>query len=468
MFSKILVANRGEIALRIIRACKEMGVQTVAVYSQPDADSPHVYLADDAVCIGGASAGQSYMNIPAIISAAEITDVDAIHPGYGFLSENAHFAEICGSCQIKFIGPQPEAIRAMGDKMAARETVRKAGVPIIPGTSEAVKDKDEALKIAKKIKYPVIIKATAGGGGRGMRVCHNEVRLVSALMTAQHEAEKAFGNSAVYIEKYLEKPRHIEFQILADTHGHMIHLYERDCTIQRRHQKLLEECPSPVLDWKLRKKMGDMAIKAARAVNYTNAGTIEFLLDTDGRFYFIEMNTRVQVEHGITELVTGIDIVKEQIRIAAGEKLSIKRQDKVPMRGHAIECRINAEDPENDFSPSPGLIERYNAPGGPGIRIDSHAHAGYKVLPYYDSMIGKLMAYGRNRPEAISIMQRALEEFIIEPIKSTIPIHREILKNPLFRRGQVYTDFVPRLLDDWPNKRSEDEKSKKSNEVAVP
>jgi acetyl-CoA carboxylase biotin carboxylase subunit len=461
MFSKILVANRGEIALRIIRACKEMGVQTVAVYSQADADSPHVYLADEAVCIGAAPASQSYLNIPAIISAAEITDVDAIHPGYGFLSENAHFAEICGSCQIKFIGPRPEAIRAMGDKMAARETVRKAGVPIVPGTVEAVKDKDEALKIAKKIKYPVIIKATAGGGGMGMRVCHNEVRLVSALMTAQHEAEKAFGNSAVYIEKYLERPKHIEFQILADTHGHTIHLYERDCTIQRRHQKLLEECPSPVLDWKLRKKMGEVAIKAARAVNYTNAGTIEFLLDDDGRFYFIEMNTRVQVEHGITELVTGVDIVKEQIRIAAGEKLSIKKQDKVPLRGHAIECRINAEDPAKDFSPSPGIIERYNAPGGPGIRLDSHAHAGYKVLPYYDSMIGKLMSYGRNRGEAISVMQRALDEFIIEPIKTTIPIHREILKSPLFRRGQVYTDFVPRLLGDWPEIKAEEEKKPK-------
>jgi len=462
MFSKILVANRGEIALRVIRACKEMGVRTVAVYSQADADSPHVYLADEAVCIGAAPASQSYLNIPAIISAAEITDVDAIHPGYGFLSENAHFAEICESCQIKFIGPRADAIRAMGDKMAARETVRKVGVPIIPGTAEAVKDKDEALKVAKKIKYPVIIKATAGGGGRGMRVCHNEVRLVSALMTAQHEAEKAFGNSAVYIEKYLEKPKHIEFQILADTHGHMIHLHERDCTIQRRHQKLLEECPSPVLDWKLRKRMGDVAIRAARAVNYTNAGTIEFLLDDDGRFYFIEMNTRVQVEHGITELVTGIDIVKEQIRIAAGEKLSVKKQDKVPLRGHAIECRINAEDPANDFSPSPGRIDRYNAPGGPGIRLDSHAHAGYSVSPHYDSMIGKLMAYGRNRPEAISVMQRALEEFIIEPIKTTIPIHREILKSPLFRRGQVYTDFVARLLGDWTDKKSEEEKAKKS------
>lgn len=461
MFSKILVANRGEIALRIIRACKEMGVRTVAVYSVPDADSPHVHLADEAVCIGAAPSSQSYLNIPAIISAAEITDVDAIHPGYGFLSENAHFAEICESCQIKFIGPKPAAMRAMGDKMAARETARKAGVPIIPGTQEAIKDKEEALRIAKKIKYPVIIKATAGGGGRGMRVCHNEVRLVSALMTAQHEAEKAFGNSAVYMEKYLEKPKHIEFQILADHHGNMIYLYERDCTIQRRHQKLLEEAPSPSVDWKLRKKMGEVAIKAARAVNYTNAGTIEFLLDEDNKFYFIEMNTRVQVEHGITEMITGIDIVKEQIRIAAGEKLSIRKQDKVPLRGHAIECRINAEDPANNFAPSPGMIDRFYAPGGPGVRLDSMAYAGYKVLPHYDSMIGKLMVHGRNRGEAISIMQRALEEFVIEPIKTTIPIHKEILKNPIFRRGQMHTDFIQRMLGDWPEKNPDENAVKK-------
>lgn len=456
MFSKILVANRGEIALRIIRACKEMGVRTVAVYSQPDANSPHVQLADEAVCIGAAPASQSYLNIPAIISAAEITDVDAIHPGYGFLGENAHFAEICESCQIKFIGPTPQAIRAMGDKMTARETVRKVGVPIVMGSQDLVKDKDEALKIAKKIKYPVIIKATAGGGGRGMRVCHNDVRLVSAFMTAQREAEAAFGNPAVYIEKYVEKPKHIEFQILADTHGNIVHLYERDCTIQRRHQKLVEEAPSPSLDWKLRKKMGEAAIKAAKSVNYVNAGTIEFLLDVDNKFYFLEMNTRIQVEHGITELITGIDIVKEQIRIAAGEKLSIRKQDKIPLRGHALECRINAEDPANNFSPSPGKILRYQAPGGPGVRLDSHAHADYTVLPYYDSMIGKLMTYGRNRGEAISIMQRALDEYVIEPIKTTIPIQKEILKNPIFRRGQMYTDFIQRIMGDWPEKPSDE------------
>lgn len=449
MFSKILVANRGEIALRVIRACKEMGVRTVAVYSEPDAASPHVHLADEAVCIGAPPAAQSYLNIPAIISAAEITDADAIHPGYGFLAENAHFAEICESCQIKFIGPSPQAIRSMGDKMSAREMMRKTGVPILPGVQEAIKDKDEALRIAKKIRYPVIIKAAAGGGGRGMRVCHNDVRLVSALMTAQREAEAAFGNPAVYIEKYIEKPRHIEFQVLADTHGNAIHLYERDCTIQRRHQKLLEEAPSPSLDWKLRKKMGEAALRAVKAVNYVNAGTVEFLLDEKGAFYFLEMNTRIQVEHGVTELVTGVDLVKEQIRVAAGEKLTITRQDKVPLRGHAIELRINAEDPSNDFAPSPGRIERYHAPGGPGVRLDSHAYSGYRVLPYYDSMIGKLMAYGRNRSEAISILQRALDEFIIEPIKTTIPIHKEILKNPVFRRAQMYTDFVQRLSGDW-------------------
>ncbi len=455
MFSKILVANRGEIALRVIRACKEMGVRTVAVYSEPDANSPHVHLADEAVCIGGAVVSQSYLNIPAIISAAEITDVDAIHPGYGFLSENAHFAEICESCQIKFIGPGPQAIRSMGDKMAARETVRKVGVPIVPGAQEPIKDKEAALKVAKRIKYPVIIKAAAGGGGRGMRVCHNEVRLVSSIMTAQHEAEAAFGNSSVYIEKYIEKPKHIEIQILADSYGHILHLYERECTIQRRHQKLLEEAPSPSVDWKLRKKMGDVAVKVARSVNYVNAGTVEFLLDTDGKFYFLEMNTRIQVEHGISELVTGIDIVKEQIRIASGEKLTITRQDKIPLKGHAIECRINAEDPSNQFIPSPGKIERYNAPGGPGIRLDSHVYAGYTVLPHYDSMIGKLMSHGRNRGEAISMMQRALDEFIIEPIKTTIPLHKEILKNPVFRRGQMYTDFIQRVLGEWGDKDSE-------------
>lgn len=460
MFSKILVANRGEIALRVIRACKEMGVRTVAIYSVPDENSPHVHLADESVCIGQAASSQSYLNIPAIISAAEITDVDAIHPGYGFLSENAHFAEVCESCQIKFIGPTPQSIRLMGDKMAARETMRKVGIPIIPGTQEAIKDKDDALKVAKKIKYPVIIKAAAGGGGRGMRVCHNDVRLVSALMTAQHEAKAAFGNPDVYIEKYIEKSKHIEFQILADTYGNMVHLHERDCTIQRRHQKLVEEAPSPSVDWKLRKKMGDVALKAARTVNYVNAGTIEFLLDADKKFYFLEMNTRVQVEHGITELITGIDIVKEQIRVAAGERLSIRKQDKIPLKGHAIECRINAEDPAKDFAPCPGKIERYHVPGGPGVRVDSHAYAGYKVLPYYDSMIGKLMVHGRNRSEAISIMQRALDEFIIEPIKTTIPIHKEILKNPIFRRAQMTTDFIPRMMEEWGEKNADESQLK--------
>ncbi|HXV18802.1 MAG TPA: acetyl-CoA carboxylase biotin carboxylase subunit [Candidatus Omnitrophota bacterium] len=462
MFSKILVANRGEIALRIIRACKEMGVRTVAIYSEADATSPHVLLADEAVCIGRAQSSQSYLNIPAIISAAEITDVDAIHPGYGFLSENAHFAEICESCQIKFIGPSPKAIRSMGDKINARETMRKVGVPIVPGTQEPIKEKDEALKIAKRIKYPVIIKAAAGGGGRGMKVCHNEVRLASALLTAQQEAEAAFGNPAVYIEKYIEKPKHIEIQILADSHGNMVYLFERDCTIQRRHQKILEEAPSPAVDAKLRRKMGEVALRAARAVNYVNAGTIEFLLDDTGNFYFMEMNTRIQVEHGITELITGIDLVKEQIRIAAGEKLSVIKQDKLAIKGHAIECRINAEDPQRDYCPSPGKIEKYFAPGGPGVRLDSHASAGYTVPQYYDSMIGKLMVHGRNRGEAISMMQRALDEYIIEPIKTTIPIHKEILKNPIFRRGQMYTDFLQRLTGGLGDNKNVDESALKT------
>jgi len=447
MFKKILIANRGEIALRIMRAAHELGIKTVAVYSQADAGADYLKFADEAVCIGGPSPKESYLNIPALISAAEITDVEAIHPGYGFLAENAHFAEVCESCQIRFIGPSAEAIRLMGDKMTARQTMRKAGVPVVPGSGEIIKDKDEAIRTAKKLKYPVIIKATAGGGGKGMRICHNEVRLVSALMTAEREAEAAFGNAGVYIEKYFEKARHVEFQVLGDTQGHLIHLYERDCSIQRRHQKLLEESPSPALDASLRRKMGEVALKAARAVNYYSAGTIEFLLSDDGNFYFMEMNTRVQVEHGVTELVTGIDIVKEQIRVAAGEALTIKRQDKVPLRGAAIECRINAEDHLRDFAPCPGPINKYVAPGGPGIRIDSHVSTGYQVSPYYDSMVAKLMAYGDTREEAIKIMQRALDEYIVEPIKTTIPLHREILRNPVFRRGtQIFTDFIPRMF----------------------
>ena len=445
MFSKILIANRGEIALRIIRACREMGIRSVAVYSEADTDSLHVRFADEAVCIGPAQSANSYLNIPAIISAAEITDVEAIHPGYGFLAENAHFAEVCESCQITFIGPTPENIKLLGDKMRAKETMKKAGLPVIPGSLSIVKNKEEALNTAKRIKYPIIIKAAAGGGGRGMRICHNDVRLISALMTAQTEAEVAFGNSAVYIEKYIPKPKHIEFQVLADRYGHVIHLGERDCTIQRRHQKLIEESPSPALDSKLRKKMGDMTIRGAKAVNYVNAGTVEFLLDEDNNFYFMEVNTRIQVEHPVTEMVTGIDLIKEQIRIASGERLS-HNQDDVKVNGWAIEARINAEDPDNNFLPSPGKITNYIVPGGPGIRVDSHAYAGYEVPPYYDSLLGKLIAYGKNRQDTIRIMQRALGEYVVEPIKTTIPFHKEVFHNPQFIRGQVSTDFVESVL----------------------
>jgi len=446
MFKKILIANRGEVALRINRAAHDLGIKTVAVYSQADKDSAHVRVADEAVCIGGAAPKDSYLNIPAIISAAEVTDVEAIHPGYGFLAENAHFAEICESCQIKFIGPSAECIRLMGDKMNARETMKKAGIPVTPGSIDPVHDKEEAIRVAKRLTYPVILKASAGGGGKGMRVCHNDVRLASALETAEREAEAAFGNSTVYIEKYFEKCRHIEIQLLGDMNGNLIHLNERDCTIQRRHQKLLEECPSPVVDAKLRKKMGEVAIRAAQAVNYFSAGTVEFLLNEDGRFYFMEMNTRIQVEHGVTELVSGIDLVQEQIRIAVGESLSIRKQDKVPLNGAAIECRINAEDYKNNFAPSPGMIVNYFAPGGPGVRIDTHVTAGSLISPYYDSMVAKLMTHDRDREGAIRIMTRALDEYTIEPIHTTIPLHREILRNPIFKRGHYNTDFIQRLF----------------------
>ncbi len=446
MFSKILIANRGEIALRILRACKEMGIRTVVVYSDVDINSLPVQLADEAICIGSHEPHSSYLNIPAIISAAEITDVEAIHPGYGFLAENAHFAEICESCQIKFIGSSPESIRQMGDKLNAKITMKKNGVPVIPGSLLPVKDKNEALKVAKQIKYPVIIKASAGGGGKGMRIAHNDVRLINAVTTAQAEAEKNFGNSEIYIEKYFELPRHIEVQIMADNHGNVIHLGERDCTIQRRHQKLLEEAPSPAIDKKTRKKMGDIAVKAAKATNYSSAGTIEFLLDEKGKFYFMEMNTRIQVEHPVTEMVTGLDIIKEQINIAAGKKLSVS-QDKIEIKGHAIECRINAEDYKNGFIPSPGKIEVYHAPSGPGVRLDSAAYQGYVIPPFYDSMIAKLIAYGKNRPEAISIMKRALDEYFIHPIKTTVDFHKKVLNKPEFVKGQYYTNFAQKILD---------------------
>ena len=445
MFSKILIANRGEIALRIIRACRELNIRTVAVYSEADRYSLHVRFADEAICIGQAQSSSSYLNIPAIISAAEIADVEAIHPGYGFLAENSHFAEICESCKITFIGPTPENIRLMGDKMTARTTMHKAGIPITPGSTTIIKNKEEAIKTARKIGYPIIIKAAAGGGGKGMRICHNDITLASSLTIAQQEAEVNFGTPDVYLEKYLEKPRHIEIQILADNTGNTVSLGERDCSIQRRHQKLLEESPSPVVDNKLRKRLGDIAIKGIKAVNYVSAGTMEFLLDKNNNFYFMEMNTRIQVEHPVTEMITGIDLIKEQIRIAAGEKLSIQQED-IQIKGAAIECRINAEDPENNFMPSPGKIEILNLPGGPRVRIDTHIYPGYAIPPFYDSLLAKVITYGNNRQEAIKTMQRALDEFVIAPVKTTIPFHQKLLKNPLFTKGDISTHFVQDML----------------------
>jgi acetyl-CoA carboxylase biotin carboxylase subunit len=445
MFDKILIANRGEIAVRIIRACKELGIRTVAVYSKGDTDCLHVQLADEAICIGEAPSKESYLKIDRIISAAEVGDVEAIHPGYGFLAENAHFAEVCEGCNIKFIGPSSAAIKAMGDKIAARETMRKAGVQVVPGSDGPVDSEGDALKVARKIGYPVIVKAAGGGGGRGMRVAHNDPSLVTGYHMARAEAERAFGNSAVYIEKYIENPRHIEFQILADRKGNIVHLGERDCSLQRRHQKLVEESPSPALTNDLRKKMGKAAIKAAEAVKYTNAGTVEFLLNPEGGFYFIEMNTRVQVEHPVTEEVTGIDIVEEQLRIAAGEELGYDQKD-VQFNNCAIECRINAEDPFNGFQSCPGRIEFLHVPGGHGVRVDTHVYGGYTIPPHYDSLIAKLICYGRDRRTALDRMSRALDEFIIRGIKTTLPLHQLILKDPNFRRGRYTTSFIDRLL----------------------
>jgi acetyl-CoA carboxylase biotin carboxylase subunit len=399
MFSKILVANRGEIAIRIIRAAKELGIKTVAVYSEADKNSLHLEFADEAICIGRGPSSESYLNISSIISAAEITDCDAIHPGYGFLAENPYFAEVCESCGIKFIGPSSEHIRLMGDKIKAKETMRKAGVPIISGSKDAVKTKEEALSLAKKIGYPLILKAKAGGGGKGMRICHSDVRLVSAFLTAQSEAEASFGDSEIYIEKFIEKPRHIEVQIVADNYSNTIYLGERDCSIQRRYQKVIEETPSPVVDHKLRRRLGEIAVRGVKSIGYHSVGTVEFLLDERGNFYFMEMNTRIQVEHPITEEVTGIDLVKLQILIAAGEKLNIK-QDEVHLRGASIECRINAEDPDNEFLPCPGNIEFCYFPGGKDIRIDTHIYAGYTIPPYYDSLLAKLITKGKDREEA--------------------------------------------------------------------
>lgn len=447
MFSKILIANRGEIALRVIRACKELNIRTVAIYSKADQDSLHVRFSDEAVCIGNAPSAESYLNIPAIIAAAEITNVEAIHPGYGFLAENYHFAEICESCDIKFIGPTPESIRSMGDKVIARETVKKVGVPIISGGNKVIKDQKEVLDIAKRIKYPVIIKASAGGGGKGMRVCCDDDSLIRSFALAQKEAEATFGNPNVYVEKYLEASRHIEFQIVADHYGNVIHLGERECSIQRRHQKLLEEAPSVALNPNLRKKMGGIAVKAARSVRYRGVGTIEFLFASDRSFYFLEMNTRIQVEHPVTEMVTGFDLVKEQIRIASGEKLSLKQED-VKLRGASIECRVNAEDPQHNFIPSPGKIEELNLPGGPGVRIDTHIYPGYIISPYYDSMVAKVITHGNNRDEAISRMSRALEEFYISPIKTTVSLHQKILSHPSFVKGDISTHFLEKMIKD--------------------
>ena len=449
MFEKVLVANRGEIAMRIIRACRELNIKTVAVYSKADANSMHVQVADEAICIGDGPSNESYLRIDRIISAAEIADVDAIHPGYGFLSENAHFADVCESCNIRFIGPRSAAMNALHDKASSRTLARRAGVPTPPGSDGLVETEQEAMTIARKITYPVMIKAVAGGGGRGMRVAHNDVALVKGYHTARTEAEKAFGNSGVYIEKFIENPHHIEFQILGDNKGNIIHLGERDCSIQRRNQKLIEETPSPLLDKKefkgLRAKMGKAALRIAETAGYTNAGTVEFVADDSGNFYFLEVNKRVQVEHPITEEVTGIDIVKQQISIALGEKLTISQGD-VQFRGHAMECRINAEDPFDDFRPSPGRIEMYYAPGGGGLRVDSHAYAGYTIPPYYDSMIGKLITYGKDRAEAMNRMSRALGEYMITGVKTTIPFEQAILQDPDFRRGTYTTSFVERFL----------------------
>jgi acetyl-CoA carboxylase biotin carboxylase subunit len=445
MFEKILIANRGEIALRVIRACKELGVRTLAVYSDADVDSLHVQLADEAICIGAAPSSESYLKIDRIMSAAEVGDVDAIHPGYGFLSENAHFAEVCESCRIKFIGPPASAMYLMGDKNSARACARKAGVPVTPGSDGIVENEQEAIKVAKKVGYPVMVKAVAGGGGRGMRAAHNDASLVQGFHAARTEAEKAFGNAAVYIEKLILNPHHIEFQIVADHHGHTVHLGERDCSIQRRNQKVIEECPSPFMKSALRKKMGNAAVRLAQSVGYQNVGTIEFLVDRDGHFYFIEMNTRIQVEHTITEEVYGCDLVKEQIRIAAGEKISPHVARAQP-RLHAIQCRINAEDPAANFQPSPGRISFYYAPGGRGVRVDSHVYTGYTVPPYYDSLISKLITVGATRNSAIARMRRALDEYFITGIKTTVPFHNAILRSAEFRNGTYDTGFVARVM----------------------
>ena len=446
MFAKVLIANRGEIALRVIRACQELNISTVAVYSLADKDNLHVRMADEAICIGGAPANQSYLHISNILAAALNSGAEAIHPGYGFLAENAYFAELCEANKLKFIGPTSRVIDLLGDKVKAKELVKSVGVTVVPGSDGAAGTFEETVELAETIGYPVIIKASAGGGGRGMRLAHSKSALKEALGMARMEAGAAFGNDEVYIEKYIEEPRHIEIQILGDEHGNIIHLGERDCSLQRRHQKLLEESPSAFVDPELRAQMGAVAVKAAGAANYSSAGTVEFLVDKNKNFYFIEMNTRIQVEHPVTEMVTGIDIIKEQIRIAAGEKLKYV-QDDIKINGWAMECRINAEDPDNDFRPSPGLVTQYLPPGGPGIRVDSCVYTGYNIPPYYDSMVAKVIVWGRDREEAIARMKRALHEFTVGSVATTIPFHLKVLDNAFFQKGEVYTNFIQRRMN---------------------
>ena len=445
MFRKILIANRGEIALRIIRAARELGIETVAVFSEADRDSLHVRLADEAVCIGPPPSSASYLHIPRIISAAEVTAADAIHPGYGFLSENAHFAEVCESCHIRFIGPNSEMIRAMGDKAVARKTVAAAGVPVTPGSEGVLASADEAVVVAQSLAYPVIIKAAAGGGGKGMRIATDEASLRNGVLTAQAEAEANFGSGEVYLERYIERPRHIEFQIFGDRHGNVVHLGERECSIQRRHQKLIEESPSVALTPELRERMGSAAVKAARSIAYEGAGTIEFLLGQGGEFYFMEMNTRIQVEHPVTEEVTRLDLIKAQIAVAAGEPLPWK-QEEIRIEGHAIECRVNAERPEQNFQPSPGTVRYFHGPGGPGVRVDSHLYSGYVVPSYYDSMVAKIICWGRDRNEALARMRRALQETVVEGIDTTLSFHLQILADEKFRRGEIHTGYLDEFL----------------------
>ena len=443
MFQRILIANRGEIALRIIRACKELGIESVVVFSEADRNAGYLKLADQAICIGPGPAAESYLNIPRIISAAEVADVQAIHPGFGFLSENAHFAEVCRSCKIEFIGPSVESMKMLGSKLASKELAKKCKVPLTPGSVGAITSEEEAAEVAARIGYPVIIKASAGGGGRGMRVAHNDISLKSSIKAAQSEAEAAFKDGTIFIEKYHEEPRHVEVQILGDKHGHVIHLWERDCTLQRRHQKLVEESPCPVIDQKTREDLCNAAVRLAKEASYYSACTCEFIMDKDSKFYFLEVNTRIQVEHPVTELVTGVDLIKWQLKIAAGEKLTLQQKD-IPQNGCAIECRINAEDPERNFAPSPGMLDEFRTPGGPNVRLETHCYQGYRVPPNYDSMIAKLLTYGASRDDAITTMRRALDEFQVGPIKTTIPLQRQIMANQQFRTAKVDTGWIER------------------------